>query len=78
MNYSDGHVDLAHGRLADRLAEADRARLRSLARQSRRNSAQSPPIWRRKLRLPAAWRRVPVAHGRGVAVGREPLTTAGD
>ena len=78
MYFSDGRVDLAHGRLADRMAEADRARDRGLARQSRRCPDQSRPGRRFAIRLPAAWRRTPAARGPVVVARREPLASAWD
>ena len=78
MYFSDGRVDLAHGRLADRMAEADRARERGLARQSRRCPDPSRPSRRFVLRIPAAWRRAPAPRGQVAMARREPLASAWD
>jgi hypothetical protein len=78
MYFSDGRVDLAHSRLADRMAEADRARERGLARRNRPCPDQTSRGWRRTLRLPAAWRRAPAARGQVVLARREPLASAWD
>ena len=77
MYFSDGRVDLAHGRLADRMAEAHRARARGLARQ-RPCPDQSRRSRRFVLRVPAAWRRTPAERGPVVVAGREPLASAWD
>jgi hypothetical protein len=77
MYFTDVRVDLAHGRLADRIAEADRARQRGLAR-SRPCPDQSTPSRQRRLRLPAAWRRPAAAPGQAVVARRESLATAWD
>jgi hypothetical protein len=78
MYFSDGRADLVHGRLADRLAEADRARERGLARRGRPCPDGSSPGRRRTFRLPSAWRRAPAARGQAVVVRREPLPNAWD
>jgi hypothetical protein len=78
MYFTDVRVDLAHGRLADRLAEADRARQRGLAERSRPCPDPSTLSRRRRLRLPAAWRRPSAAPGHAVVARREPLATAWD
>jgi hypothetical protein len=78
MYFSDGRVDLAHTRLADRMAEADRARERGLARRSRPCPDPSSPGRRRTLRLPAAWRRARAARGQVVVAPRESLASAWD
>jgi hypothetical protein len=78
MYFTDVRVDLAHGRLADRLADADRARQGGLARRSRSCPDQSTPSRRRRLRLPAAWRRPSVVPGQAIVARRESLASAWD
>jgi hypothetical protein len=78
MYFTDVRVDLAHGRLADRLADADRARHRGLARRSRPCPDQSTPSRRRRLRFPAAWRRPSAAPGPVLVARREPVASAWD
>jgi hypothetical protein len=78
MYFSDGRVDLMHGRLADRMAEADRAGQRVLAQRNQRCPDDSTPRRRRTLRLPAAWWRPSAARGQAVVARRLPLASAWD
>jgi hypothetical protein len=78
MYFSDGRVDLVHGRLADRMTEADRARQRGIARRGRPCPEPSTPSRRRTLRLPAAWRRPSAARGQVVVARRGQLVSTWD